>query len=200
MKRKFLIGVAVLLYVLAFTALSAEEAPVSASACAKRLSDGTVVDCEVSPDESKRLHESISAMRLINQKYPGPQEPDFANLYEVTSVDDRGRIKTSEGLLLMPAGVQCSAEMIKFLRHIFLKEPRHKIAFVLTGDEAGDAKYAYMWGVDNRPDEKATSNTVQFGPAYSSVNEGGITSQWCVPVPQKNHRYHERYKALVKWK
>ena len=204
MTRYLTIPVA-LVYALVYTAARAEETSVSASACAKRLSDRTVVKCEVPFATAKELEQSLLVLLELDATHPGPKVPSLEELHEVERVDDSGRITLRNGLVLLPAGVKCNKEMVLYIRSIFLQEPRYKIAFILTGSELAGAKHAYLWEVEAVPHELSTSgvavpNPVQFGPAFSSVNEAGLTSKWCIPVQQRNHRYHERYKALVKLK
>ncbi|MBV2092631.1 MAG: hypothetical protein KUF72_17270 [Candidatus Thiodiazotropha sp. (ex Ctena orbiculata)] len=168
---------------------------ISATACAKSLSNGEVVDC--TPTESmQNKHTSFLHLKMkIDEENPGPKGPDILHLentqlFSVKEVRNNGTLLLENGIKLKLAGLECrNEETVKYLRAVFLNADASKLAYSLTGYADGQYKYAYVWQIGSldEPD---------FGPTLSSSNETVITSGWCKPIKQEKHLYHSRYKRF----
>jgi len=172
---------------------------ISASACAKRLSNGEIVDC--TPSESKQEQQTSALYKIleIDKENPGPKQPDILNigntqLFGVKEISNNGIILLENDVELKLAGLECSnEEAVRYLRASFLNTGDSKLAYSLSGYTDGQYNYAYVWEVGSlgEPD---------FGPTLSSSNENLITSGWCKPIKQEKHLYHSRYKRFEKIK
>lgn len=170
---------------------------ISASACAKRLSNGEIVDCAPSESMQNQQNSFLHQIMEINEESPGPKGPDIfhlenTRLFNVKEISNNGTILLENGVKLKLAGLECrNEETVRYLRAIFLNTDASKLAYSLTGHADGQYKYAYVWeiGFLNEPD---------IGPTLSSSNESLITSGWCKPIKQDKHLFHSRYKRLEK--
>ncbi len=168
---------------------------ISASACAKRLSNGEIVDCTPSELNEKQQTSALYKIMEIDEENPGPKQPDILNLgntqlFNVKEISINGIILLENGVKLKLAGLECrNEEAVKYLRAVFLNADASKLAYSLTGYTDGQYKYAYVW-------EIGSLNEPDFGPTLSSSNETVITSGWCKPIKQEKHLYHSRYKRF----
>ncbi len=168
---------------------------ISASACAKRLSNGEVVDCTPSESMQNQHTSFLHQIMKIDEENPGPKGPDILHLentklFIVKEVSNNGALLLENGIKLKLAGLDCmNEEAVKYLRAMYHNSGATKLAYLLTGYTDGEYKYAYVWEISllNEPD---------IGPISSSSNESLITSGWCKPIKQDNHLYHSRYKML----
>jgi hypothetical protein len=165
---------------------------ISASACAKRLSNGEIVDC--TPSESRQRQQTSALYKImeINKENPGPKQPDILNigntqLFNVKEISNNGVISLENGIKLKLAGLECrNEEVVEYLRAMFLNTDASKLAYSLTGHGNDRYQYAYVW-------EIGSLNEPDFGPTLASSNETAITSGWCKPIKQEKHLYHSRY-------
>jgi len=173
------------------------ETIVSETACAKSLSDGTVVECEPTKDAMSDLDELMAGMERIDSEYPGPEIPSLDKLYSVKSIDEDGNINLESGVQLKLAGLECTQhDLIKYLKTVFVDKSPSKLSYIETGDTYREMLYAYVWEVDT--DIVDLGDDIKFGPFVGSMNETALTSSWCSPIKQDGHIYHERYLQLSK--
>lgn len=200
MRRLFII-ICVVLYLTACekpetTSINGREY-ISASACAKRLSNGEVLDCQPSDEARDELRNMLRQTLTIDKEHPGPKGPDILNLeytrlYRVRSISNEGVILLeNDGTELLLAGVECDiGPSLDFLKASFIRDQSARLAYLSTGLTDGKREYAYIWVV-------AMTDNSDFGPTLSSINEGLITSGWCKPVMQEKHFFHRRYQRLA---
>ncbi|MDJ0779144.1 MAG: hypothetical protein QNJ85_14845 [Gammaproteobacteria bacterium] len=169
-----------------------------ASACAKKLSDGSIVECDPSSKPVGKYGSIILKVVKINKSFPGPEDPltrgiSKDQLHQVKEISVGGGIRLENGILLKLAGLKCeSEEATRYLEDVFLNRHKAKLYFQLTGYELNQYKYAYIWGVYLNSDEQDSEISSAITP-----NEHVLIEGWCQPIPQENHRFHERYKRVA---
>jgi hypothetical protein len=167
----------------------------SASACAKSMPNGQVVDCDPSEDDQDNLRHIIQQSQIINRENPGPIAPDLLNLektkwHAVKAIDEVGVIKIENGVDLYPAGLKCVATpTVDSLKGSFLRDSSAKLAYTPSGLKKGNIEYAYIWVL-------GSTDNPEFGPTLSSINENLIVGDFCEPEEQKEHKYHQRYQRI----
>jgi hypothetical protein len=172
---------------------------VSSTACAKRTSDGAVVDCEPSKDALSNLDNLMAETKRIDGEYPGPGDPSLEKIYSVRSIDVDGTINIEKGVQLRFAGLECDhQDLIKYLKATFVGKSPSKLSYIETGYTQGKAIYAYIWEVNTNIGGDLEEGDIKFGPIVSNINETALTSSWCSPKKQDGHKYHERYLQLSK--
>ncbi len=177
-----------------------EENQIFASACATKNSSGEIVECKTGGTESSDLHQFLLFSIELDKTHPGPSAlPDSEHL-TVKSITWDANIILDDGIKLALAGLECNAqELGEYLSAIFLKNEPSKLTYQLTGDRAGDLQYAYIWEVTEIDFSEAEGLLEpEIGLGLSPINETAITSQWCVPVKQPKHQYHERYAKIAR--
>lgn len=184
---------------LSFTAWSQakERTVISATACAKSTSDGTVVECEPSEDALNSLDALMVNMQRINSDHPGPSIPSLEQLYSVRSIDVNGSMTLENGVHLKLAGLDCNhQDLIKYLKATFVGKTSSKLSYIEASHTTDKIVYAYIWEVNTNFGEGLGSDGIAFGPMTSNVNETALTSSWCSPIKQDGHIYYERYLQL----
>lgn len=177
-----------------------EEVVLSATACAKSLGDGSVVECEPSKAAVKSLDKLMAETQRIDTTHPGPKTPSLETLFTVTEVTRESGLILDGGTQLIIAGVECNThpELAKYLKALFIVGSTSKVVYELTGSVKGSSKLAYVWVVDPEFGADIDEGGISFGPMVSNINETALTSGWCIPQRQEGHKYHERYLQLSK--
>ena len=172
---------------------------ISATACAKSFSDGTVVECEPTKDAMSDLDELIAGMQRIDREHPGPGTPSLDKLHSVKTIDEDVNINLENGVQLKLAGLDCTHhDLIKYLKTVFIGKSPSKLSYIETGYAKGEVLYAYVWEVDTDFGEDLDDGDIKFGPMVGNMNETALTSSWCKPKKQDGHLYYERFLQLSK--
>ena len=189
MNRAFCIGYIPLL--LASCSDDDAEERVYASACASQLSNGDIVECDVDESDSRDRREVLEQLLALDQDLPGPELPGIDSQRSVASIVDSGTIVLENGIRLRLAGIECNSEIDSYLEATFLSDDPSRVRYVTTGLERNGVHFAYIWEYYEMLDP-------EFGPivSYSLINEVGLMSDWCTPVQQENHRYHQKFSAV----
>jgi hypothetical protein len=165
-------------------ALSADNhATVSGSATAERNPDGSITTRQATTAEINSLEYLRYSLSQINSKYPGPQLPTNAKKIKVSSVDSSGNLLLENGLQLTLEGVKCTPQGITYLQKS-LEGNTDRIIYTPSSANNQNPIRAYIWHF--------------FGVGYHQLNEGALTSGWCVQDKSVKHTYQDRYEALSK--
>jgi hypothetical protein len=175
-----------------------DKAKVSGSAAAERTSDGAISSRRpASPAEVEDLHQFGKLLKEIDSEYPGPQIPKNVKLFRVTSVDNNGIITLENGQRIRLEGIKCSPETPDYLRRLLMGD-MDSIVYILSSTNSDNPAGAYIWHADlslmNDPEMKKFIT----GPSSSPLNEGALTSGWCIPERSSNNACNDRYEALSK--
>ena len=174
--------------------VSTDKNIVSASACAKRLPNGDVIECDVDPKSEESLDETLQKMMDLDKALPGPKgpnifSPDKSKLFNVVDISEEYVIHLENDEKIIFAGLECkpNEDLYKYLNVVFLESKDNKVFYLPSGYEIDGAKYSYIWEVSIDANGYGSS---------SPLNETAITSKWCEPIKQDRHLYHERYLSL----
>ena len=171
---------------------------ISASACAQKLSDGSIKECEPNKKISSNLSDSLEFSEKLNKQFPGPIFPGFNSQYKVVKATRYGILELENGKVVSLAGLKCDhVDLGRYQNVMLIKNTNSKITIEPTGLASNNIKYAYVWEV-SAPMESSDSN-ISFGPSWSPINETAISSKWCTPIIQKEHRYHKRYNKIAEY-
>lgn len=164
--------------------LSADNrATVSDSATAERMPDGSVTTRQATTTEINSLEYLHNSLNEINNKYPGPQLPTNAQKLKVSSVDSSGNLWLENGQQISMEGVKCTPQGITYLQKSLVGNT-DRITYMPSSSNNQNPIRAYIWHF--------------FGDGYHQLNEGALTSGWCVPDKSAKHTYQDRYEALSK--
>jgi len=194
MYKQILILSIILLIAACENEVSTNQNVVSASACAKRLPNGDVIDCDVTSQSQESLDNTLLKMMGLDKALPGPKgpnifAPDKSKLFNVLDISDEYVIHLENDEKIIFAGLKCKPndDLHKYLNVVFLESKDNKVFYLPSGHEIDGAKYSYIWEVSIDANGYGSS---------SPLNETAITSKWCEPIKQERHLYHERYLSL----
>ena len=178
----------------------ADETMIYASACAAKNSDGEIVECETDSSESDDLHKFLLFSIELDKSHPGPEVAPKAEYLTVKSITPEAHIILENGIELALAGLKCNAQDLgEYLSAVFMNNEPYKVVYQLSGYMVGDVQFAYVWEIMEIDFSEAEDLLgSELGPSLSPTNETAITSEWCTPVKQPKHQYHERYAKIAK--
>ena len=168
-----------------------DSVAISASSCASQSSAGEVVDCEVDVSIDNQLSKGLDFFSQLDKTHPGLSREKVLNfknegLLDVIEIYNDGSFLVNNGDRLFLAGLDCGDKsgLKDYLTALFVRT-QSKVGYQLTGLELNGTKYAYVHEF--------------FDDLMASMNETTITSQWCQPIKQDKHVYHERYQKIFEF-
>lgn len=195
--RIILNSITVVIFFTISLAVADERVTVSGSAVAERHADGTITSRKPTSSEIIALEVSRNNLKEIDCKYPGPEIPKNAKLFQVISIDNKGTITLENGQRIRLEGMKCSPETPDYLRRLLMGD-MDRVVYILSSSQKDDPAAAYIWyaslSLMNDPEMKEFIT----GPSYSVLNEAALTSGWCTPERSSSNAYNDRYEALSK--
>lgn len=154
---------------------------VTGSSVAEMGAGGAIASRKPDKSEINSVEFLRNSLNVIDRKYPGPQMPANAKKLKVLSVDSSGNILLENRRKILIEGVKCTPQGITYLQK-FLTGDTDRIVYIPSSSNNQSPVRAYIWHF--------------FSDGYNQLNEGALTSGWCVPDKSATHTYRDRYEAL----
>lgn len=163
------------------------------SACAKNI-DGTVGIVECNNDNS-----NLSKLRTFKKKLdnhlPGPDISKVKEFHTAISADKNGVIKLENGVNLSFSGMQCNhVDLKKYLDAFLVNDKDARLVYLPSGYKENNIEFAYIWGLFPHVN---INQMKKYQNSYGNpTHETALFSDWCKPIEQANHNYHNRFLAI----
>lgn len=170
-----------------------EDKTITMSACAKKLSDGKIVECDENKDSS--LDVTIKFINNLDLTNPGPDIPKLHEFHTAVKVNEKGVIELKNGEQIAFAGMQCDhIELKNYLKAFLIKDKDVRVVFLPTGFKKDNIVYAYIWEVfpDVEKEYKQRGWKNYGNPTHDTV----LFSKWCKPAEQIGHKFHNRFTKI----